>query len=197
MVDTVQPHGLFSFETRLGVVATNEDELRDGTTQPNQGHDTDERLLWLRGAGCRESNPRLRRREKNVLDIPFYRSLASSLPTKMLRDGITQSTTAHERLLWPEGLDVANQTRGSGEGRKMFLTSPFIDQAIARFEQRFHRNSDVAIVVRLCSSAEPEDRQVNVAVYEQVEVQFGFLASRFSAERHPCSSHNYLTQISP
>ena len=28
----------------------------------------------VRGAGCREINPRLRRREKNVLDIPFYRS---------------------------------------------------------------------------------------------------------------------------
>jgi hypothetical protein len=42
-----------------------------------------------------------------------------------------------------------------------------------------------------------EDRQVNVAVYEQVEVQCGILASLFSAERHACSSHNYLTQISP
>ncbi len=28
----------------------------------------------VRGAGCREINLRLRRREKNVLDIPFYRS---------------------------------------------------------------------------------------------------------------------------
>jgi hypothetical protein len=28
----------------------------------------------VRGAGCREINPRLRRREKNVLDIPLYRS---------------------------------------------------------------------------------------------------------------------------
>ena len=27
----------------------------------------------VRGAGCREPNPRLRRREKNVLDIPLYR----------------------------------------------------------------------------------------------------------------------------
>src|ERR1035437_2547588 len=27
-------------------------------------------------------------------------------------------------------LDVANQTRASGGGRKMFLTSPYIDQAI-------------------------------------------------------------------
>jgi hypothetical protein len=28
----------------------------------------------VRGAGCREINPRLRRREKNVLDKSFYRS---------------------------------------------------------------------------------------------------------------------------
>src|SRR5580692_9291353 len=28
----------------------------------------------VRGAGCREPNPRLRRREKNVLDIPLYRT---------------------------------------------------------------------------------------------------------------------------
>ena len=28
----------------------------------------------VRGAGCREINLRIRRREKNVLDIPFYRA---------------------------------------------------------------------------------------------------------------------------
>jgi hypothetical protein len=28
----------------------------------------------VRGAGCRETDLRIRRREKNVLDIPFYRS---------------------------------------------------------------------------------------------------------------------------
>ena len=28
----------------------------------------------VRGAGCRAINLRIRRREKNVLDIPFYRS---------------------------------------------------------------------------------------------------------------------------
>jgi hypothetical protein len=32
------------------------------------------------------------------------------------------------------GLDVANQTRASGAGRKIFLTCPLIDQAITRFE---------------------------------------------------------------
>ncbi|MGA7293572.1 MAG: hypothetical protein WBW53_18520, partial [Terriglobales bacterium] len=40
--------------------------------------------------------------------------------------------TPGERLPWCEGLDVANQTRVSGEGRKMFLTNPFIDQALAQ-----------------------------------------------------------------
>src|SRR6266478_3358793 len=34
-----------------------------------------------------------------------------------------------------KGLDVANQNRASGGGRKMFLTSPYIDQAIARFDR--------------------------------------------------------------
>ena len=28
----------------------------------------------VRGAGCREPNPRIPRREKNVLDMPSYRS---------------------------------------------------------------------------------------------------------------------------
>ena len=30
------------------------------------------------------------------------------------------------------GLDVANQIRASGGGRKMFLTSPYIEQAISQ-----------------------------------------------------------------
>src|ERR1039458_3941365 len=40
----------------------------------NPGHETTRASSMLRGAGCRELNPRVRRREKNVLDIPFYRS---------------------------------------------------------------------------------------------------------------------------
>src|ERR1035437_1420442 len=39
----------------------------------NPGHETTRASSMLRGAGCREPNPRLRRREKNVLDIPLYR----------------------------------------------------------------------------------------------------------------------------
>ena len=40
----------------------------------NPGHDTRRASSLVRGAGCREINLRIRRREKNVLDIPFYRS---------------------------------------------------------------------------------------------------------------------------
>jgi hypothetical protein len=39
--------------------------------------------------------------------------------------------TGHQNVSMTRGLDVANQTRASGEGRTMFLTSPFIDQAIS------------------------------------------------------------------
>jgi hypothetical protein len=36
--------------------------------------DTRRASSMVRGAGCHEINLRIRRREKNVLDIPFYRS---------------------------------------------------------------------------------------------------------------------------
>src|ERR1700693_2202339 len=42
--------------------------------------------------------------------------------------------TKHENqacLVADKGLDVANYSRASGGGRKMFLTSPLIDQAIS------------------------------------------------------------------
>ena len=35
-----------------------------------------------------------------------------------------------------KGLDVANQNRASGGGRKMFLTTPFIDQAFYTSDRR-------------------------------------------------------------
>src|SRR6266567_6673164 len=44
----------------------------------NPGHDTRRASSLVRGAGCREINLRIRRREKNVLDIPFYRSIVTS-----------------------------------------------------------------------------------------------------------------------
>src|SRR5580765_4323539 len=40
----------------------------------NPGHDTRRATSLVRGAGCRETDLRIRRRENNVLDIPFYRS---------------------------------------------------------------------------------------------------------------------------
>src|ERR1700686_276419 len=70
MVATIQPHGLMRFE--IGVVATKEDAATAmGTTQVQ---DTRRASSMVRGTGCRETNLRVRRREKNVLDIPFYRS---------------------------------------------------------------------------------------------------------------------------
>ena len=38
----------------------------------------------------------------------------------------------HTSVFYGEGLDVANQTRASGGGEKMFLTSPYIDQAFSQ-----------------------------------------------------------------
>src|SRR6266849_6544026 len=40
----------------------------------NPGHNTTGASSMVRGAGCREPNPRIPRREKNVLDMPSYRS---------------------------------------------------------------------------------------------------------------------------
>jgi len=44
-----------------------------------------------------------------------------------------------------EGLDVANPTRVSGAGRKMFLTGPLIEQAITRFDPETGILSEMAI----------------------------------------------------
>jgi hypothetical protein len=37
-------------------------------------------------------------------------------------------------LISDKGLDAANHNRASGAGRRMFLTSPLIEQAITRFD---------------------------------------------------------------
>ena len=39
----------------------------------NPGHHTTRASSMVKGAECREINLRIRRREKNVLDIPLYR----------------------------------------------------------------------------------------------------------------------------
>jgi hypothetical protein len=55
---------------------------RDGITQGK----TYTSVFYGEGAGCREPNPRIRRREKNVLDMPSYRSgdyTSNWLPVKL------------------------------------------------------------------------------------------------------------------
>jgi hypothetical protein len=42
----------------------------------------------------------------------------------------TQGRNTTPASFMVRGLDVANQTRAAGGGRKMFLTCPFIDQAV-------------------------------------------------------------------
>src|SRR5437667_6999876 len=48
--------------------------LRWNNGGPTPGPDTRPASSMVTGAGCRGENPRLRRREKNVLDIPSYRT---------------------------------------------------------------------------------------------------------------------------
>ena len=57
-----------------------------GTTQVQ---DTRRASSMVRGAGCREINLRIRRREKNVLDILFYRSRAYTNPGPRVRPPIS------------------------------------------------------------------------------------------------------------
>ena len=72
MVDTVQPQGLLRFEP-IGVVATEEDEAAEmEQPKPNPGQDTS--VFYGERGWMARTYPRLRRREKNVLDIPLYRS---------------------------------------------------------------------------------------------------------------------------
>src|SRR6266568_7240343 len=48
--------------------------LRWNNGEPTPGPDTRPASSMVTGAGCRGENPRLRRREKNVLDNAFYRA---------------------------------------------------------------------------------------------------------------------------
>src|SRR6266705_1767002 len=63
----------------------------------NPGHDTTPASSMVRGAGGREPNPRLRRREKNVLDIPLYRT-AITLKTLNERYGDFSTIIWFERI---------------------------------------------------------------------------------------------------
>ena len=61
----------------------------------------------VRGAGCREPNPRLRRREKNVLDIPLYRpGHNASYPPKRY--------TRLRNLRYADVTPITDQKRGFG-----------------------------------------------------------------------------------
>ena len=76
MVDTIQPQRLCRFQILSGVVATRRMELQKWNN-PNQipgAHHPIPASCIVDRAGCRESNSRLRRTEKNVLDIPSYRT---------------------------------------------------------------------------------------------------------------------------
>src|SRR6266568_5303091 len=75
MVDTVQPRVLASFGNRsASSLLMKMQLLRWNNAEPTPGPDTRPASSIVAGTGCRGENPRLRRREKNVLDIPPYRT---------------------------------------------------------------------------------------------------------------------------
>src|SRR5205809_5433964 len=75
MVDAVQPRVLASFRNRsASSLLLKMQLLRWNNAKPTPGPDTRPASSMVTGAGCRGENPRLRRREKNVLDIPSYRT---------------------------------------------------------------------------------------------------------------------------
>src|SRR2546430_2336085 len=74
MVDTLQPQGLAGFRNRSASSLLMKMQLLTwNNAKPTPGPDTRPASSMVVGAGCRGENPRLRRREKNVLDFPFYR----------------------------------------------------------------------------------------------------------------------------
>jgi len=78
MVDTVQPRVLASFGNRsASSLLMKMQLLRWNNAEPTPGPDTRPASSMVAGTGCRGENPRLRRREKNVLDIPSYRTALS------------------------------------------------------------------------------------------------------------------------
>src|SRR5438876_7132784 len=78
MVDTVQPRVLASFGNRsASSLLMKMQLLRWNNAEPTPGPDTRPASSMVAGTGCRGENPRLRRREKNVLDIPSPKTLSS------------------------------------------------------------------------------------------------------------------------
>src|SRR5437667_8853170 len=75
MVDTVQPQRFAGFRNRsASSLLMKMNLLRWNNAEPTPGPDTRPASSMVAGTGCRGENPRLRRREKNVLDIPSYRT---------------------------------------------------------------------------------------------------------------------------
>jgi hypothetical protein len=76
MVDTVQPRVLASFRNRSALsLLLHMQLLRWSKAKPETtGHKTRASLLSDKGLDAANHNPRFRRREKNVLDIPSYRT---------------------------------------------------------------------------------------------------------------------------
>src|ERR1039457_3926531 len=91
MVDTVQPQGLQVSETEWrrrdqnGTAEMEQPNQVRGAQHPNQAS------LITDRAGCREPYPRLRRREKNVLDIPSYRTGDYTKNPSPRRQGLQRS----------------------------------------------------------------------------------------------------------
>jgi len=78
MVDTRTTTSACQFQKPIGVVATNEHAAaeveRSKTRNHRARHKTRASLLSDKGLDAANHNPRFRRREKNVLDIPSYRT---------------------------------------------------------------------------------------------------------------------------
>src|SRR5260370_31626802 len=85
-VDTVQATSACQFQKPIGVVATNEHaaaEMEQSETRNHrERHKTRASLLSDKGLDAANHNPRFRRREKNVLDIPSYRTGDYTFPMK-------------------------------------------------------------------------------------------------------------------
>src|SRR6266436_1641843 len=82
MVDTRTTTSACQFQKPIGVVATNEHAAaeveRSKTRNHRARHKTRASLLSDKGLDAANHNPRFRRREKNVLDIPSYRTGVSA-----------------------------------------------------------------------------------------------------------------------
>src|ERR1039458_7040958 len=92
----------------------------------NPGHETTRASSMLRGAGCRELNPRVRRREKNVLDIPFYRSGHSAQNADQAAS--SAKNLAQERI----GFSLSSRKPRSSSSRSRFSYKSLPNTSVSR-----------------------------------------------------------------